>query len=1205
MAVRFVLGRAGSGKTYHCLQSIRNELEKDPVFGARLVLLVPEQAALQMERALIEGESIAGSHRAQVLSFNRLAQLAFAERIGTNHRVLTPTSRAMLLRHILLTSSLPLRHFQAVSQFSGFIDEFGQAVSELIVGTVEPKALRLAADETGDEFQRDKLLDVADLYEAYLERLGEDVLDPGQVLEVARAQLEVADWLPGSQIWVEGFASFTQQELKTLLVLAQRASSCEISLMSDASQMIEPRDAPSTASLPNSLFRKPVQTYCSLATAFAKSGISILPPLELPTKDSRTPFMPRFARSPLLATLEQWLARDGRGIGESDSTGAAETSPAPSSELAIYRLPSIALECEWAVYQVKRHVVEHGLRYRDIAIIVRDLESYYDHLRHALLARGVPHFIDQRRSIEQHALTDFLRVTIALAMFDFRLDDVRLLFKTGLLPFEEDNLDRLENYLLAHGLTSFTSWAHDWVHPQSIRFDAADETSDGKEHGADAPPEAVSMLNQMRSAMVSCYGPWMEFASNGREHTGTEWMQALIACCTRVGVAAAVEGWADDANTRGDLEEAAEHRAVLQGCGELFKELSRFLGDAQLSLRQLADVLDAGMESISLGLAPPSVDQLLVGSIERSRHPNIKVALVLGFNDGVFPRHQDEDPLLNDDDRELLVGRGLGVQPSSRERFLEESLLTYIALTRASERTLLSYPQFDQGGRELHASPLVARLTSAFSSIEIQEVDDPHRTREAWNVLSQHDLARRVIVEMRERPSLGEDNSIQRKRWNTLYDVARSHQDENEIWKRMARSLASDDSKLTGQAQLSATTTKALWSGVFHASVSKLETYASCPFKFYADSVLHLEERPAASLSVTDLGQLYHLVLQRVIGRVAHAKRSLHDYDEDKLLSMLASENEIVCRDVSSRIYGADGRRQYVMARMLDELQEVLLFQRELAAMGRMRPMAVELPFGFETTDEAEGPENELTGTGLPALSLQTSRGNRALLRGFIDRVDVEHIDDPAHAPAAVVVDYKRTRNKRLVLSHAWHGLSLQLLAYMLQLREHGSSGDHAQLDPIAGLYVSLLRSRDRVEHPADAIKSTFPPFYRPRGVIRTDRMALLEDPITGAARGYSAYVKNDQTFGKLNQSDVIAKESFDRLLRHTRKLMEQFVDEIFAGNMRVEPYRIGNESPCNWCPMGSICQFESGLTPIRRLQAKTREGVFRSLADTGKDDRD
>ena len=66
MAVRFILGRAGSGKTQACLRQMANENKKQPL-GAPLILLVPEQASFEMEKlAVLCG---GGTFRAQVYRF--------------------------------------------------------------------------------------------------------------------------------------------------------------------------------------------------------------------------------------------------------------------------------------------------------------------------------------------------------------------------------------------------------------------------------------------------------------------------------------------------------------------------------------------------------------------------------------------------------------------------------------------------------------------------------------------------------------------------------------------------------------------------------------------------------------------------------------------------------------------------------------------------------------------------------------------------------------------------------------------------------------------------------------------------------------------------------------------------------------------------------------------------------------------------------
>lgn len=71
-AVQFILGRSGTGKTRWCIDAVCEALTADDAAGPPLVLLVPEQATYQAERAILSHPEIAGFSRLHVLSFNRL-----------------------------------------------------------------------------------------------------------------------------------------------------------------------------------------------------------------------------------------------------------------------------------------------------------------------------------------------------------------------------------------------------------------------------------------------------------------------------------------------------------------------------------------------------------------------------------------------------------------------------------------------------------------------------------------------------------------------------------------------------------------------------------------------------------------------------------------------------------------------------------------------------------------------------------------------------------------------------------------------------------------------------------------------------------------------------------------------------------------------------------------------------------------------------
>src|SRR5690349_18059256 len=69
MSIGFVIGRAGTGKTRHCLGRIQQLLRDDPV-GPPVFWIVPRQATFSAERMLLAEHG--PFCRCRILSFDRL-----------------------------------------------------------------------------------------------------------------------------------------------------------------------------------------------------------------------------------------------------------------------------------------------------------------------------------------------------------------------------------------------------------------------------------------------------------------------------------------------------------------------------------------------------------------------------------------------------------------------------------------------------------------------------------------------------------------------------------------------------------------------------------------------------------------------------------------------------------------------------------------------------------------------------------------------------------------------------------------------------------------------------------------------------------------------------------------------------------------------------------------------------------------------------
>ncbi|GJM23723.1 MAG: ATP-dependent helicase/deoxyribonuclease subunit B [Phycisphaerae bacterium] len=1153
MSVRFVIGRAGTGKTHHCLSSIRQQVQASPVDGPPLVMLVPEQASMQMER-LILAPPITAVSRAQVLSFTRLAQRVLSNTGHEQKEALSATARIMVLRRIVARLSPKLRYYRRTERLTGFFERLGQTLGEFIEEAIEPDELMNLSDGFADDPQREaKFSDLSAIYSAYIEFLGDDHFDPTQYLKIASEQLVREQRLEGAVIWVDGFAGFTGSQVKLLTAVATQAADLEITMVMDPT-CVENAQTSGNATQ-HGIFAKPHRTYLRLKRALESSGVNVSAPVLLNDDTPR-----RFSQSPDLANLERAI-HYGQLIGDASDK---------IRDIHIASLDDHRSEVEFAVAQVCSLVAsdEGACRYRDIAIIVRDLDPYHDLLASALADRGIPFFIDRRRTIAHHGMVEFLRAIIGVVAEDFSVESARLLVKSGLTGLDEDQCDELENYILACGVAGQQLWCDgDWEFaPQR-----------DPNHVATAQSKAaLKRLNRARLAIVSGLESLIKLR---RSANGSTWCGAIRKVLDSMGVADQVEAWAERSEQDGQVARAAEHRQVWVAIETFLDDFENVLADETHSIGELRAVIEAGLAQLTLGLVPPTVDQVLVGSIERSRHPELKTVILLGFNEGTFPLVSSENPIVNDDDRDALDRSGITLGVTSRQSILDEKLLVYVALTRPSQKLLITYSNSNADGKPLRPSSYVETLTDLLPAMQVHPYGNAFRHRAMWSVMNVEDLSMALANEMRHRPDAGRDDANVRTNWNDLYMLARSSFATD---RRVLSALSSLEYK--NIAVLGDASVNALLGRNWVASVSELETFAACPFQRFAKYGLKLNERRDASLKVTDLGTVQHAVLEEFIEGCIKGQESFADIEETDVLPRLESIVKGITDDWAELAGHTTARDAYQLARSSADLAPIVKHQQRVTSSGNFAPRAVEKKFGFSNDPDS-----------LPPLELNTPKGRLVRIRGLIDRVDLAELADEC---VGMVVDYKRTRNKRLDLASAYHGLSLQLLGYLLVLADRGVTLAGRPIKPLGAFYVSLMQKYEAVDHPSDASDDDKRLESAPRGILNFDQIDLLErdGPETGASRLFSVFRKKDGELGNVDKGDGANSQSFDRLLAHTRYKLGELSDQIIDGDVSVLPYRLGNASPCEWCDFRSVCRFEFGQQELRHLPKLKRSAVFTQL---------
>lgn len=1181
--VRFILGRSGSGKTHHCLEAVRAGLRDRPQDGPPLVLLVPEQATFQIERALVETPGLDGWHRARVLSFQRFARLLFNELGGPADEHISPLGKQMALRAVLADLGDRLPTFAASIGRTGFVARLAGTFREFHQYQVSADDLRdRARAESNARLARklDELAIAFDAFNAFL--LEQHFTDPDAALTQAAAQLPASRLACGARVWIDGFAGFTPQELDFLVRLAPVADAVEIALVLDPADT--PRLSPKARTLhvaPGRLFRRTETTLLQLQRLFADKGVEVAPPLLMESQ-------PRFDAVPPLATLERDMFAT-RVHATAPPAPSAESQPSAVQDpqashllarrddaLLLVEAPDRRAEVRAAVAQVRHLVAACGYRYRDVAVIFRSLEEYWQLVVEAFEDAGVPFFIDRRQPIAHHPLVELLRSAVGSLARRLATRDVIAFLKTDLPAAvvdgrdveTRDAIDRLENYALAYGLAGPAWFAPaEWDFHKHTAFGQEDLGEHGEPAGfADmvrVAEQGLAPLRVLHQAVADAQGV----------PTARQWARLLWQLLATLDVERTLAGWADaDGGQRG------VHGQALGAVTDLLRDLAVALGDRRMAPPELVEVLEAGLSQLTLGLVPPALDQVLVGAIERSRHPTIRAALVMGMTERTFPQTGPVQAILTDEDRRRLAGRSvlaempppddagddrvpaIELAPGRSETLFDEDLMAYLAMTRPGERLWVSYPAADEAGKPLRPSRYVRRLRQLMPDLSIVRLADEPPPLLA---ISPAELAGCLAGEF-ARSQDKKPPSLEANLYELLRDAAPAalaaagslaYANEPALGEEAARRLFTRRGRLAG-------------------SVTRLESFGACPFQHFAGHGLRLEPREQIELDALQLGRFYHELLRQMFERLGGDAGPVRwaDAREQDLRDLAAELVAAARRDLT--LPGlAGGAQQYILSRAEQVLGDLATALRAASAVAPdMQQVAAELMF-------SNRPESELE-----PLTLDLAGRDKLLLRGVIDRIDV------ASDGATFVVDYK-TGGRTLDWTHLYHGLSLQLLGYLLVLEQnHDAIAARAGVDAIrpAGAFFQRITVGSSTggapdgDEPSERERHAA---YQRRGLFDAEAAGLLDADLGPGETSPFVKLKLNKDGSPSAASESVDADALAALMRWTGEKMAEHGRAILSGRVAVEPYRIRTEGPCGWCNFRRVCRLDFDYNSPRYLE--------------------
>ncbi|MDC3417242.1 helicase-exonuclease AddAB subunit AddB [Aquibacillus salsiterrae] len=1161
MGIRFLLGRASTDKSGQCVKEIKRKLTKNPK-GASIIYVVPDQMTFQQEYDLLKDEEVNGSIRAQVFSFSRLAWRVLQETGGGTRKFISSTGVQMMLRKITDERKSEWKVFQKAIEKQGFMEQLEGMITEFKRYRITPELLALQITQM-DQFQhryrgeqalRNKLEDLHYIYEKLVVALKDKYIDSEDQLQLLASKIEDAEFLNNAEVYFDGFHRFTPQELLVVRALLKKVDHVTVTLTLD--KLTEGNVSELD------LFSQTKETYQTLTQLALEANVTV-DGIELLDQARGM-----FAERQYFAHLEKHF----------------DTRPVPrfKGQVPIQLAQAVhpRAEVEGVAQEILRLVRDEGYRYQEMAVLIRQTDVYHDLIDTVFSDYGIPVFIDEKRTMMNHPFIELIRSALDVVEGNWRYDAVFRLLKTGFIPqtnskfpLTDEAIDELENYCLEYGVRGRNSWLSDkqWIFQRFRGFDQASQTDQEK--------EAQIRINYYRN-QVALALKGLD-TSLRKAKTIRERATVLFLWLERIQAAEQLEKTRDLLEEEGRIERSREQEQVWEAVIQLLDEMVEIVGDEKLSLPLFQATIEAGLESLKFAHVPPSMDHVVIGSIDRSRIGGIKCSFLLGVNEGVWPMKPQTDGMISEDERTLLSEQGIQLAEGSKRQLLDDWFYVHLAFTSAKDRLWVSYPLSDEEGKSKVPSQLIKRMEDLFPAVTHLLLQDPEEMVDADRFVTTATKTRSALTSQLAKKLRGYPvDPI----WWSVFNWYVEHSEKQGTTNKIVQSLFYKNEP----TNLAKETVNQIYSKQIKASVSRLEMYHRCSYQHFLRYSLALEDRRLYKLDAPDIGQLFHEALKQITEWIQTEGRDFSQIQRDEAMFYAERAVKSLAPILQHQILHSSNRYKYIQQKLQDVIARATFVLSEQSRKSKFSPVGLELGFGT-------GNEN------LAPISLSLPNGFELVLRGRIDRVDKAVNQDELYLR---IIDYKSS-SKGLNLVEVYYGLAMQMLSYLDVVLANAEKWLGKQANPAGVLYFHVHNPMisENKQLDDEAIEEEIFKKFKMQGLLLEDEqiVKLMDTSLdSGSSRIVPAGLKKDGEFRK--GSNTAKADTFHRLKGYIRDLMVDAGMDITSGQIHLNPYQHKQMTACTYCDFKSVCQFDPTLAEnnFRRLQEMKDDEILDRIAKRG-----
>lgn len=784
--------------------------------------------------------------------------------------------------------------------------------------------------------------------------------------------------------------------------------------------------------------------------------------------------------------------------------------PPPQTALRLYAAPTPYFEAHFVAGEILR-LHQQGMDFADMAVVMGN-DSLSGTLHEVLSSYNIPCYVGQKLPAAHHGAARFLIASLRAMAEGYPEGEMLGIIKSGYAPLLPRQGWQLENYLISYGIRG-----KKWLAP----FERGSEEE--KTAAEEARQLLIAPLEKLRLAIR-------------QQPRADAVLQALFAYLEETNVYGTLLYHQEQLLARDMPAEAVQCRQVWQVILRLMEQAYALLGDETITAARLSLIIRAGLENCDLSSLPPNAGCVMCGKIGSLPLSSPKVLFAMHLTDGITAPGLST-VLSNEEQQQMEKSLQTYLTLSDEGQDALKQLDIWKCLAAPTEKLYLSYALSTQDGTALRPFPGLRHIRRLFPALveeggmlQKNPVQHPLAPVPALNAMGE---------KLRSGTLEGE--------WLSAWQYLSASEPEK------ARALRCAFLPENDAAPLPREVTQRLFMERI-MSVSRLESFAVCPYKHFVEMGLRPQPRKEWKLTPLDAGNFYHSALEGFVRLLPQMPDWPH-IDKKACDALMDSASQPLFDQQLNGVMGDTARMKALGEKYRRVLRRVAWTFTKGARQSAFQPAQAEVRFGYEG--------------GIPPISLSLKDGRTVYIRGIIDRIDRYAGDEGLFLR---VVDYK-SGDKRLSPAQVFWGAQLQLLLY---LKAALSIDEKAQ--PAGAFYMQVADPLLVTEAEKTEIEDALARLLQLKGVALKDVAILEKMDASSPTLTLPDVLNKDGSFSK--RATVATLEEMHQLIRHAADTAAQLSEKMHSGLIKASPLCDKNgKGPCDRCDFSAICRKGTNRT--------------------------